>query len=312
MENVNAKLFGRIAKVMADVRQLPQDGFNKHDRYKYTTAAMAVQKIGTAMAEHGLVIIPVVITEDTQKPQGEKAHYSVVEFEFHICDVDGNAFATRWTGRGVNYGAPDKALKTAMTNANTTFLLKLFQVGAGDDDPEIDGFSGKQAAGGTTNTDSRRKQPPVVTGSKCPTCHAPEGKPHASTCPHVGPSSLDEVPKMSDDGPKHDAWNSIPDAPSEKPQKPSVLLHKTIKEFFPKDTDDARHWLVEKYTTAATPDNVRTSSKDLTDKECLAIAKALTAKPEDYQDRYSAHVEARTEAQEGSKPKTTSNQKKAG
>jgi hypothetical protein len=125
--------------------------------------------------------------------------------------------------------------------------------------------------------------------------------------------SLDEVPEMDPSGPVDGDpdWDDIPSATEEKPQTPSVLLFNAVKALFPKDTDDARHWIVEAYTTALDANNVRTSSNDLNDKERMAIVKRLNAKPKVYQDRYTAHVEAQTEAQEGSRPKAAGGMKKA-
>lgn len=123
--------------------------------------------------------------------------------------------------------------------------------------------------------------------------------------------SLDEVPDMDPRGPVDGdtEWEDIPAAqPKQAKTKVTsafINLQGTIKALFPKDTDDARHWLVEQYTSKATPDNVRKSSKDLDDKEMRVIAKALNSKPDEYQTRYTDYIEAETKAQEGSKPQVT-------
>lgn len=46
--------------------------------------------------------------------------------------------------------------------------------------------------------------------------------------------------------------------------------------------DDARHWLIERYTRKATPDNVRTSANDLTDGEIATLVSAMVGKKDYY------------------------------
>lgn len=138
VEKPVSTLAKRIVSVMADVRSLPKDGHNKHDNYHYTTAATAVEAIGKAMADHGLAIVPVIVHYEVDKAQGEKAFFATTEVDYHLMDIEGEVMVSRWVGQGMNYRTPDKALKTALTNTQTTFLLKLFNVGADDDDPERD------------------------------------------------------------------------------------------------------------------------------------------------------------------------------
>lgn len=136
--NKNGKLFGRIAKAMLLLRRLPEDGYNQHDKYKYTKASTVIAEAGKAAGENGIAILPIVVHEATTKPQGEKAFHATVEIDFYVCDEDGNAFVSRWVGKGMNFRTPDKALKTAITNAKVSFYSTLFMIGAGEEDPEID------------------------------------------------------------------------------------------------------------------------------------------------------------------------------
>lgn len=52
--------------------------------------------------------------------------------------------------------------------------------------------------------------------------------------------------------------------------------------------DDGRHWLIERYTTRMTPDNVRTSANDLSDDELDVLADALIEKRSYYQKEFRA------------------------
>ncbi len=63
-------------------------------------------------------------------------------------------------------------------------------------------------------------------------------------------------------------------------------LHAEGTATFAKQWDDARHWLVERYTKTATPDNVRNSSNELSDDECDVIADKLVAHRNFYQNEW--------------------------
>lgn len=57
--------------------------------------------------------------------------------------------------------------------------------------------------------------------------------------------------------------------------------------------DDARHWLIERYSRKATPQNIRTSANEMTDDECTVLADVLAEKRKFYQDEWKKqHQEA--------------------
>ena len=115
--------------------------------------------------------------------------------------------------------------------------------------------------------------------------------------------SLGEVPELDPNGPVDGdtEWYDIPGATEEKRQPKAkvsaafVQFQQAVKALFPKDTADARHYLIKCYTSKATPGNVRTSSKDLSDDELAVITRAINSKPSVYKDRYTVHVEAQKE-----------------
>jgi len=130
----NGKLFGRIAQVMGKVRSLPKDGHNKQSDYRYITSDTALEAIGKAMAEFGVCVIPSIANYETVT-EGKMTRCKV-EFDMHICCADGDTFTSRWIAEGIDYGNADKALTKAITYATKTFLIKLFVVGAGGEDPD--------------------------------------------------------------------------------------------------------------------------------------------------------------------------------
>jgi hypothetical protein len=60
-----------------------------------------------------------------------------VRFEFVITDGETNLNAT-WFGRGTDYGAVDKAVYKAVTSGHKYFLMKLLNIGVGNEDSEHD------------------------------------------------------------------------------------------------------------------------------------------------------------------------------
>lgn len=127
-------LFGQIAKVMAEVRSLPKNGHNQQSRYDYVTSDDALEHIGKAMSKHGVIVIPTI--SNYESITEGKMTRTRAEFIMHICGETGETFAATWFAEGIDYGNPDKALTKAMTYGTKTFLLKLFVVGAGGDDPD--------------------------------------------------------------------------------------------------------------------------------------------------------------------------------
>lgn len=61
--------------------------------------------------------------------------------------------------------------------------------------------------------------------------------------------------------------------------------------------DNARHWLIERYTRKATPDNVRTSANDLTDGEIATLVSALVGKKDYYVAEWAKVIAERAAAQ---------------
>jgi hypothetical protein len=67
--------------------------------------------------------------------------------------------------------------------------------------------------------------------------------------------------------------NGHTEAVSSQPDKSRTVkaFHATGTKMFGKEWDDARHWVIARYTTAKTPDNVRESSNELDYDELVAL-----------------------------------------
>lgn len=91
------------------------------------------------------------------------------------------------------------------------------------------------------------------------------------------------------DGQAEAVDNPFLDAPEAKPDKsPSFRRFQAegSKTFGATQWDDARHWLIERYTRKMTPSQVRQSANDLSDDELDVLADALTEKRSYYQKEW--------------------------
>ena len=141
MNNLGA-LFARVTKVMQTVKALEPD--KKHQQgYMYISSDKVLQAIGGAMSQHGLVIIPSVtgqavdIVEYTNNQGKPMTRFDAsVTFAMTLADSDGNDHTAIWVGSGTDFTSPDKAIYKAITSGHKYFMLKLFVVGAGNEDSE--------------------------------------------------------------------------------------------------------------------------------------------------------------------------------
>jgi hypothetical protein len=86
--------------------------------------------------------------------------------------------------------------------------------------------------------------------------------------------------------------------------KPAAAKSKEFKRLMAEGTkmfngqwDDARHWLIERYTRKATPGNIRTSANDLTDGEIATLVSAMVGKRDYYLTEWQKVVTERQQAE---------------
>lgn len=140
----NGALYTKIAKVSSLLAgKLQPDKENLQQRYRYISADLVLQEAGKAMASEPIVVVPTITAEATEHVTytdnygKQKSRYdSVVEFDMVVADGDGNTITQHWLGRGSDYSVPDKAYYKAITSGHKYFLMKLFNIGAGNEDGE--------------------------------------------------------------------------------------------------------------------------------------------------------------------------------
>ena len=162
--NSTGTLFARVTKVMQTVKALEPD--KKHQQgYMYISSDKALNMIGAAMAQNGLVIVPSVtsqtvdIVEYTNQTGKPMTRFDAsVTFAMTLADSDGNDHTAVWVGAGSDFTNPDKAVYKAITSGHKYFMLKLFVVGAGAEDSEHE-----EAEPGRVQKSGRQTSNPVTT-----------------------------------------------------------------------------------------------------------------------------------------------------
>lgn len=128
--NVAAKIVGELA---ADKK------YNAAGtQYDYISANKILQRVGDALAAQGVAVIPgVTDVYPTAQDRGQnKFRYdSVVKFDMIVTDGTQTEHAP-WVGHGCAFDSPDKATYKAITSGHKYFLMKLLNVGIGNEDSE--------------------------------------------------------------------------------------------------------------------------------------------------------------------------------
>lgn len=138
-------IFSVIAKVSGElVGRLSTDKRNTQQNYDYISADLVLQEAGRAMAANGLVIIPSITEERLETVEytdsygKNKTRYDALVCFSMVIAASGEQIVSTWTGRGSDYAVPDKATYKAITSGHKYFLMKLFNIGVGNEDGEHD------------------------------------------------------------------------------------------------------------------------------------------------------------------------------
>jgi hypothetical protein len=156
----NAKLFGKIAKVMGECRILEKAGRNTFDKYDYVTADTIATRIGSLLAANGIAFFPSMVNLETSEYTTQKGgtnFRTVAHFQMTLaCIETGATFTTMWMGEAIDRS--DKSISKAATSAVKYFLLKTFLLAGGDEEdadsqsPTVEARQATQARTSTSTT----------------------------------------------------------------------------------------------------------------------------------------------------------------
>ena len=138
---LRAKLHMKICLVMEGLDNLPKNGYNERQNYYYVKEGDAVNAIRVLLAKHKLTILPDLIGEQivgsTTTKSGSGMNVTKADIRYRITDAEtGYQEVIPWAGYGQDTG--EKGLYKAITGSHKYFLMKTFQISAGEEqmDPE--------------------------------------------------------------------------------------------------------------------------------------------------------------------------------
>lgn len=175
---------GAIATIMAEIKPVEKEGFNKFQGYKYARMQDLSRELTPLMGKHGIVIFQTEVGRELF----DNGAAIAVRYRFTISHKSGEVWPEHpiQTGlsscRNTKGGFDDKALNKCHTSARKYFLLSLFQIPTADEDDVDSGAGeGEDVLGTHGHRQSRpRRQVP-----------APNGK----IAPHVIPVNAGEHPQ---------------------------------------------------------------------------------------------------------------------
>jgi hypothetical protein len=156
MDEVKKNLAEKLAAVRAEMGSLKADKTNKDQNYPYISADKILERAGDVIAKYGLVVLPGVVSNELKYvPRANKSDRidAFVTLLFVVTDGGEQTYQSNWIGVGSDYTSPDKAIYKAITSGHKYFLMKLFNIGIGNEDGEHE--TGEET--GSTKTVSNAK-----------------------------------------------------------------------------------------------------------------------------------------------------------
>jgi hypothetical protein len=166
MNEMAENLAQKLAAARKKIGSLQPDKRNQDQKYDYISADKILEKCGDVLADVGIVIIPSVtnVSQSATERAGKSTRLdALVEFEFVITDGE-TSYTAMWAGSGNDYSTPDKAVYKAMTSGHKYFLMKLLNIGVGNEDGEHESEAETSSA----------KSAASVSKSPAKVAHAPE------------------------------------------------------------------------------------------------------------------------------------------
>ncbi|WP_395707028.1 hypothetical protein [Casimicrobium huifangae] len=117
------------------------DKRNREQGYDYISADQVLARGGNAIATAGFAIMPAisdVLLTFTERPNKSPRIDARVEFIMRVTDGS-ESIEDAWIGFGSDYtNSVDKAVYKAITSGHKYYLMKLLNIGAGNEDGEHD------------------------------------------------------------------------------------------------------------------------------------------------------------------------------
>ena len=132
-------LVKKLCEVMAAVKRIPKNGFNKFHHYHYAMEADVLDVVRDELSKRHVLMVPVVVEErtaDRTTKSGGLETIGTLKVNYIFHDGESGETLTAVTiGQGQDAG--DKSFYKALTGATKYALMKTFLIPTGDD-PEAE------------------------------------------------------------------------------------------------------------------------------------------------------------------------------
>lgn len=131
-------LAGKIALASIEVGNFKADKTNQEQRYSYISADQVLSRAGDALAKQGVAVLPSLMSvelSNVERPNKSPRLDAKVTYSMMVTDGE-KEMVIPWFGFGSDYMTPDKAVYKAITSGHKYFLMKLLNIGIGNEDGE--------------------------------------------------------------------------------------------------------------------------------------------------------------------------------
>lgn len=216
-------LYGKLAKIMGEVKHVPKNGKNEHFKYSFATEGDISDAIRKLLSEHNIAIFASMVAHE-QKPSGNTIK-TVCTFEFTLaCGDSGATHSCLWTGEANDN--QDKGYNKAATAAMKYWLLKTFMIPTGDDPDGASGEAPAPKAGKVSNAAPQQRPQKPATQTPPPPPAVPQAAETATPEPQrnarleneeltitrlVKTGRVTGNPDPTKNGDRYDGWGKIVD-----------------------------------------------------------------------------------------------------
>lgn len=144
-------LVGKIAAASIEAGTFTADKTNKEQGYSYISADQVLSRAGLALARQGVIMVPQILETalaiverlpwKEERPKSPRID-ATVKFTMVVTDGE-KEISFPWEGRGSDYMTPDKAIYKAITSGHKYALMKLLNIGVGNEDGEHESERGE-------------------------------------------------------------------------------------------------------------------------------------------------------------------------
>ena len=130
------KIATKLVEIMKECRFISKSGVNQSQNYKYTTTTDVMEKVNTALTNHGVASIvnsEIIDFKEVTTSKGSNAHLATVKVTINLIDAESGDTCTI-SGIGSGQDTNDKAVMKAQTAAIKYAYLLSFAIVSGDDE----------------------------------------------------------------------------------------------------------------------------------------------------------------------------------